>query len=162
MSIVDGLLATIEEINNLDMMLARDIGEHIDSQARTLQALKNEVEAKAFAIHAFSSLPPAKKEQFEKLMQSNPSSTFQTANLPVNRIIWQEANDYCDQLTKVENRVARCRLALCTGCQPRQSGNTPAAPEPRRRIATAIIPRISVSMAGGPVIATAFRSRSAN
>ena len=67
MSITDGLLAAIEEINNLDKKLARDIGEHIDSQARSLQALKNEVEAKAFAPHAFRSLPPAKKEQFEKL-----------------------------------------------------------------------------------------------
>lgn len=67
MSITDGLLAAIEEINNLDKKLARDIGEHIDSQARRLQALKNEVEAKAFATHAFRSLPPAKKEQFEKL-----------------------------------------------------------------------------------------------
>jgi len=44
MSIADGLLAAIEEVNNLDKKLARDIGEHIDSQARTLQALKNEVE----------------------------------------------------------------------------------------------------------------------
>ena len=67
MSIADGLLAAIEEINNLEKKLARDIGEHIDSQARTLQALKNEVEVKAFATHAFRSLPPAKKEQFEKL-----------------------------------------------------------------------------------------------
>ena len=50
MSIADGLLAAIEEINNLDKKLARDIGEHIDSQARTLQALKNEVEAKAFPL----------------------------------------------------------------------------------------------------------------
>ena len=67
MSIADGLLAAIEQINNLDKKLARNIGEHIDSQARTLQALKNEVEAKAFAPQAFRSLPPAKKEQFEKL-----------------------------------------------------------------------------------------------
>ncbi|WP_236074534.1 hypothetical protein [Prochlorococcus marinus] len=67
MSIADGLLAAIEEINNLNMKLAHNNGEHIDSQARTLQALKNEVEAKAFAPHAFKSLPPAKKEQFEKL-----------------------------------------------------------------------------------------------
>ena len=67
MSIADGLLAAIEEINNLDKKLARDIGEHIDSQARTLQALKNEVEAKAFATHAFRSLPPPNKEPFENL-----------------------------------------------------------------------------------------------
>ena len=67
MSIADGLLAAIEEINNLDKKLARDIGEHIDSQAQTLQTLKNEVEVKAFATHAFRSLPPAKKEQCEKL-----------------------------------------------------------------------------------------------
>ena len=67
MSIADGLLAAIEEINNLDKKQARDIGEQIDSQARTLQALRNEVEAKAFPPHAFRSLPPAKKEQFEKL-----------------------------------------------------------------------------------------------
>ncbi|KZR83550.1 hypothetical protein PMIT1342_00342 [Prochlorococcus marinus str. MIT 1342] len=50
MSIADGLLEAIEEINILDKKLARDIGEHIDSQARTLQALKNEVEAKAFPL----------------------------------------------------------------------------------------------------------------
>ena len=50
MSIADGLLAAIEEINNLDKKLAHDIGEHIDSQARTLEALKNEVEAKAFPL----------------------------------------------------------------------------------------------------------------
>ncbi len=67
MSIADGLLAAIEEINNLDKKLAHDIGEHIDSQARTLEALRNEVEAKALAPHAFRSLPPAKKEPFEKL-----------------------------------------------------------------------------------------------
>ena len=67
MSIADGLLAAIDEINNLDKKLARDIGEHIDSQARTLQALKNEIDAKAFAPHAFRSLPPAKEEQFERL-----------------------------------------------------------------------------------------------
>ncbi len=42
------------------------------------------------------------QEQFEKLMPSNPSSTSHTANLPVNRITWQEANDYCDRLTEVE------------------------------------------------------------
>ena len=50
MSIADGLLAAIEEINNLDKKLARDIGEHIDSQARRLEALKNEVKAKAFPL----------------------------------------------------------------------------------------------------------------
>ena len=31
MSIADGLLAAIEEINNLDKKLASDIWEHIDS-----------------------------------------------------------------------------------------------------------------------------------
>jgi len=44
------------------------------------------------------------QEQFEKLMQSNPSSTLHTTNLPVNRITWQEANDYCERLTKAERR----------------------------------------------------------
>ena len=67
MSIADGLLAAIEEINNLDKKLARDIGEHIDSQARTLQALKNEGGGQGIFPQAFRSLPPAKKEQFEKL-----------------------------------------------------------------------------------------------
>ncbi|CAE21064.1 possible Fanconi anaemia group C protein [Prochlorococcus marinus str. MIT 9313] len=50
MSIADGLLAAIEEINNLDKKLARDIVEHIDSQALTPQALMNELEAKAFPL----------------------------------------------------------------------------------------------------------------
>ncbi|WP_413360605.1 hypothetical protein [Prochlorococcus sp. MIT 1201] len=50
MPIADGLLASIEEVNNLDKKLARDIREHIDSQASRLEALKNEVEAKAFLL----------------------------------------------------------------------------------------------------------------
>jgi len=52
------------------------------------------------------------QEQFEKLMQSNPSSTFHTANLPVNRITWQEANDYCDQLTETERHSGTLPLGF--------------------------------------------------
>jgi len=81
-SIADGLLTVIEEINNLDKKLARDIGEHIDSQARTLQALRDEGEAKAFAPHAFRSLPPAREEQFEKLRVTDLKAIASRMALP--------------------------------------------------------------------------------
>lgn len=44
------------------------------------------------------------QEQFAKLMHSTPSSTDFTANLPVNRITWHEANEYCERLTKAEQQ----------------------------------------------------------
>jgi hypothetical protein len=82
MSIADGLLAAIEEINNLDKKLARDIGQHIDSQTQTVWALRDEVEDKATAQQAFRSLPPARYEQFSKLKVSELRAIATRMNLP--------------------------------------------------------------------------------
>ena len=44
------------------------------------------------------------QQQFKKLMVINPSSTDYTANLPVNKVTWHEANEYCERLTKLEKQ----------------------------------------------------------
>jgi len=43
------------------------------------------------------------QEQFLYLMTTNPSSTDYATSLPVNRVTWHEANEYCKRLTKVEH-----------------------------------------------------------
>ena len=40
------------------------------------------------------------QEQFMVLMDSNPSSTDYTSDLPVNKVTWQEAREYCKRPTK--------------------------------------------------------------
>ncbi|MDE2643152.1 MAG: formylglycine-generating enzyme family protein, partial [Verrucomicrobiota bacterium] len=40
------------------------------------------------------------QEQFMVLMDSNPSSTDYTSDLPVNKVTWHEAREYCKRLTK--------------------------------------------------------------
>ena len=82
MSLAEGLLATIEEINNLDRKLARDIGHHIDNQSRTLAALRDELDAKVFAPEAFRYLPPAQREAFERLKVTELRAIATRMNLP--------------------------------------------------------------------------------
>jgi hypothetical protein len=82
MSLAEGLLATIEEINNLDRKLARDIGQHIDNQSRTLAALRDELDAKTFAPEAFRLLPPAQHEAFERLKVAELRAIATRMNLP--------------------------------------------------------------------------------
>ena len=82
MSIADGLIAAIEEINSLDKQLARDIGSHIDSQNKALAALRDEVDAKAFAPEAFRALPPAREDQFSKLKVGELRAIATRMNLP--------------------------------------------------------------------------------
>ena len=40
------------------------------------------------------------QEQFMLLMDSNPSSTDYTSDLPVNKVTWHEAREYCKRLSK--------------------------------------------------------------
>jgi hypothetical protein len=82
MSLADGLLATIEEINKLDRKLARDIGQHIDNQSRSLAALRDELDAKAFAPEAFRLLPAARREAFDRLKVTELRAIATRMNLP--------------------------------------------------------------------------------
>jgi len=50
------------------------------------------------------------QERFTALMGNNPSSTQYTTDLPVNRVTWDEAREFCKRLT--ERDSARNTLPL--------------------------------------------------
>ena len=82
MSIAETLKAVVAEANALDQRMARRIGEHIDTTARTLGELMDSTEAKLGAPQMFRQLPPAQFEQFDALNMTELKAIATRMKLP--------------------------------------------------------------------------------
>jgi formylglycine-generating enzyme required for sulfatase activity len=67
------------------------------------------------------------QQQYERVMGTNPSN-FKGAQLPVERVSWEDAVEFCRKLSELPAEV----LAGCIGCRPKRSGSTHVAPAARR------------------------------